>query len=955
MRRKTFIMPGRVTTVACTLMMAAAAMVTSCKDEVLTGQPSWLGNSIYERLQEEGNYTTVLRLIDDLEQREVLAHTGSKTLFVADDDAYKEWFTHNDWGVRSYADLTTAQKKLLLNNAMIDNAYLIELMSNSKAKSDNGTPKEGTAMRRETSVSIYDSVYIMQPSEFPATKAWDELREAGKAIPIFRDMTEPPMIHFLPAFMRYHKITDEDLAILTNQQAQSTAEAWVNGKRVSTRDITCKNGYIQKVDGVIQSTPNMAEIVHQHGGLTQWARLLDRFSLPVRDDDGMGEFGTFSKEYNRLYKRNEFAYFLSYNSDRYANNALVKTAQDKNDIGGKLVFDPGWNQYVDARLDVDLHNDGGVMIAPTNAALDDFWNGEGRALKEEFGSWDNVDIKVLTSLIRNHQLGTFTEAVPSKFGNVLNDAYEQLGITPADVDSCFMGCNGVVYMTNKVFMPVEFRSVLAPALLHTKTMNIVYWALTGAELFYLEHRNSAGKIESTETFPFNYKPFLLSMNSRYGLLLPSNDALQNFIDPYSYGNGGEVTNVSEEGDSTTQLKMTSVEWEFDRSKRQDEYVQAKTHDVVVQSDGTLTDLGNTPTKLSKERIRNLLENFLEQLIIVIPDSTKQKTIADYVNEGYPYFLTKGGSIVRASKGANGNLCFEGGWQMEGHGAPVEVSETYTEGNGVSYQLNGQLPLSASKSLLMVLDEHEEYHAFRELAKNDLTGLFGWRLKAGTGNNNTFTAGSRKLNNENMLLFDNYNYTVYVPTSSVIEKLQDDGYLPSVDVVNIDFLDSKQLDKVDSVILADGLMDHDLYRSYGSADQRRCRSTMKELIKNIVRDFVRYHVQDHSIAVGLASDRYSGQFESMKRNPLNNRFFTLGVKYDNQQITVTDELGQQHHVITTPGLYNNVIREYWYSGQLLRMSSDAVVHLIDGVLNYEKMKPWRQIVREAMDEAYPATK
>ena len=39
---------------ACGLLIGATA-VQSCQDDVLTGQPEWLGNSIYERLQEEGS------------------------------------------------------------------------------------------------------------------------------------------------------------------------------------------------------------------------------------------------------------------------------------------------------------------------------------------------------------------------------------------------------------------------------------------------------------------------------------------------------------------------------------------------------------------------------------------------------------------------------------------------------------------------------------------------------------------------------------------------------------------------------------------------------------------------------------------------------------------------------------------------------------------------------------
>ena len=946
MRRHSIIKPARSMTAACVLMMAGAMLTTSCKDEVLSGQPEWLGNSIYERLQEEGNYTTVMKLIDDLGQHEVLAHTGSKTLFAADDDAYQKWFQNNDWGVKSYADLSLAQKKLLLKNSMINNAYLIELMSNDKAKSDNATPLEGRAMRRETAVSIYDSVYIMPPSKFPQAKSWDELRKRNKSIPIMCDITEPPMIHFLPAFMRYHKITDEDLAILTNQQAQSAAEAWVNGKRVSERDITCKNGYIQKVDGVIESAQNMAQIMHQHPNMSLYASLVDRFSVPVPDLDDKGGFGSFSSEYNRLYNREDTVYVLAYYANRFANNKILSEAQDKNDCGGQLVFDPGWNQYVDSKLDVSLHNDAGVMIVPTNDAMNRFWNNEGRALRDEFGSWDNVNMKVLTSLVRNHQLSSITAAVPSKFHTVLNDAFEPLGITKEDIDSCFIGCNGVVYMTNKVFMPVEFISVLSPASFHNQTMSIIYWSLTGAEQYYKITYDSYGHISDVKTYQFNFKPYLLSMSSRYAMLLPTNDAMQTYIDPVSYG--GESMRISEEGDTTTLMKVNAMTWEYDTSKNQDEWVQARPRSVVVEEDGSLTLDGSAnqqPAAASK--VRNLLENLINPLIIVIPDSMKQKTLDDYLNEGYPYFLTKGGSMVRISRGENGNLSFEGGWQMEGNGKPVVVSEEYKEDNGVSYQLEETLPLPTTKSLSMVLKSHDEYSSFQHLANNDLTALFSKTIKA--GGDETFSAGSSKQNNVNLTLFDNYNYTVYVPTNSSIEKLQADGLLPSFEAIDATWDPTKSV-VFDSLLEAEHLLIEN-FRDLTASQATNYRKRAKELVQNLLRDFVRYHVQDHSVAIGLASDRNHGQFETMKRNPVNKRFFTLGVSFDNQQITVTDELGQQHHVIATPGLYNNIVREYWLKGGLQRMVSDAVVHLIDSPLKYQEMRPWRQVVLETLEAEY----
>ena len=142
------------TSALATMLMLSSAgfMMQSCSTDELTGQPSWLGNSIYERLQEDGNFGYTLRLIDDLDQTAVLSQTGSKTLFVADDAAFNEFFKSNSWGVRRYEDLTNAQKKLLLNSAMINNAYLVELLSNVSGN----PPEEGECMRRATAVSVYD-------------------------------------------------------------------------------------------------------------------------------------------------------------------------------------------------------------------------------------------------------------------------------------------------------------------------------------------------------------------------------------------------------------------------------------------------------------------------------------------------------------------------------------------------------------------------------------------------------------------------------------------------------------------------------------------------------------------------------------------------------------------------------------------------------------------------------
>ena len=111
-------------------ILSMCGFTYSCSDDydLPDKKPDWLGASIYSYLKSEGNYKNTVRLIDDIgtqtgsDLQEVLDRTGSRTLFVADDDAFAEFYKGNEWGVTKYEDLTLAMKQLLLGSSMLNNA-----------------------------------------------------------------------------------------------------------------------------------------------------------------------------------------------------------------------------------------------------------------------------------------------------------------------------------------------------------------------------------------------------------------------------------------------------------------------------------------------------------------------------------------------------------------------------------------------------------------------------------------------------------------------------------------------------------------------------------------------------------------------------------------------------------------------------------------------------------------
>ena len=742
----------------------------------------------------------------------------------------------------------------------------VELLSNVSGN----PPQQGQCMRRETAASVFDSVARCYPSAMPNTEFWARYRDRKEGIVLLRDNTSKPMIHFLPVFMRRNNITDEDLSILTNGASTSASDAWVNGKKLIETDITCKNGYIQKVDGLATAADNMAEIVHSHQNMSRFASLLDRFCAPYYDEAA-------TLEYNRLYNNEDSVFTLKYfsstsNTGEYGapQGGELTTDPDGQTVDAYLGFDPGWSQYMYTNTaGRDLHYDAGALLVPRNDALDYWWNHDGKPLQDMYGAWENVPMKVLVKMLDINLIRTFTETVPSKFKNIVDNTTKvPIGITRSDVDSCFMGCNGVVYLLNRVFTPASYSSVSFPALINEQTMNVIYWAIE----------------------KLDFEPYLNSMDSYYSFIIPTNTAMLRYVDPCTYGSSTSI--LYEFYYDTDSKTVRAHRYNYDLAA----------HEIVA--DGK--ELNDATDSQVENRLRDLLDNLI---------------IVGNIEDGHTYYRTKGGSVVRVERaGQPGAMTIAGGLQIE-EGRPVPVTTIYdqtTNGNGKSYVVEQTMPLSSRRSLYALLNGRDDCTRFFSLLLNG--GAANTLLKARMS---AYTCADY-----NCSLFDAYNYTVYVPTDSEMEKLHDEGLLP--DWTDYENLTAEQFG--------------------GDASLLKKAQT---IVAGRILNFLKYHIQDNSVFIG--GEPTSGvKYETSTLNPLNNRFFSVTVDADDEQLTVTDQLGNPRHVVKGDN-YNLIGREYWIqnaqnvNNTQLYNASDLVVHQIDGPLFYkeEQLTKWQEEVEALM--------
>ena len=706
--------------------MLSGCLLSSCEQYDLDEHtPDGWGASIYSWLDEAGNYSNTVRIIDDLGYREVLAKTGSKTLFVADDQAYDRFFQNNTWGVKSYAGLSTSQKKLLLFGSMMDNSMQL----GSLPSVEGNPPREGEAMRRFASSTTYDSVAVLTASDMPDNPYWRRYRESGQPMVCMTDNSTVPLLQFIEKQLVNKHITNDDYDFIYNHTTSRQAgDASINGVQVEQANIKCSNGFIHKMADVVMPLPNMAEVLRRKPVASLWNSFIERFCAPYPLEQSV------ATQYNYLYGTQVDTVFQKrFFSEKSQGGAELNQTPDRRAVNGQLKYDPEWNAYYAGLNDQDgnivMQRDMAVMMVPSDEALDDYWNnGAGKVLRDFYGSWDRVPDDVIAKLINNNMLSSFIGSVPSKFNSILNDANDPMGVAVEAIDSVWLGCNGAVYLTNKVYSPTAYVSVSFPALVN-EAMKIMYWGIEQLQ----------------------YNVYLNSMNSYYSFFIPTNDALKHYVDPCSYGK--PQTQVLRFFWDPTKIDATQRVW-----------ASVWNMDPVT---GELTD--SVGEIRNNTQIRNRLKDILDTHIVI-----------GNVEDGHEFYRTKGGTELRvrnAQAGAAGMTV--SGSRQENETEAVSVGYIYDQspqtngvgmGNGKSYILYDEPLMSTRQTVRDVLAQHPEFSKFLELM--DPSGLFEQIHMSRYG-----TAG------QNISTLNTYHYTIYVPTNESIEALQRSGKLPTWEQVD----------------------------------------------------------------------------------------------------------------------------------------------------------------------------
>lgn len=935
------------------LMAGTGMLVTSCEndlDELLKdgNSPEWLGSSIYSTLQERGNFKYTLRLINDMPgYASILSRTGSRTVFVANDEAWERFFkgeSRNPWlkqgETMTYEDLTQAQKQWIINNSMINAAYLIERLSTT---SSDGSFSEGQAMRREAFTSQEDTtkIYFGQQiqdklSGLASVKNghWGNIVGKEDTIHIAYARNDvAPIVHFTSDLRENKDITDLDMSYIVggkgtaqpNDQyaadlsdrpwhsaVESENRTYIFDNPVIEQDITCQNGYIHVLGDVLVPPSNMADELEKQEDCSLFSSFLDRFTMPVV----IGKTAGGDNIYRKVYFAAKGSYSGGNNGQgyEYAGNTGLSVDSAGNDMP-TLAYDPTWhhNTYSSETYQQNM----AAMFVPTDQALDEWWNSStGQLVMNGKDSWADVDNNLLNVLINVHMKENFLNSTPSNFARILNDGNREQGITEGDVVRTVLANNGVIYIVNKVYTPDSYISVMAP-LHNVEELTIMSRAVRCTD--------------QTQYIPDGYGTYLNSMESQFTFLIPTNQALTDYHDPI-------YSQAAWAGNSAA---YRQISFSYNASSSWASSTGTKYNISATYSD---QNTGTTQTgDIQAAKGQNLLKDLLENCIIVM-DSTGTASIQDKWNSTTGgYYQTKGGGMVYVDGFREGAHIYGGGNidPASGEYDPATVTTFYnqsryslngmvgSDGNGVSMALDKPVQ-PCRTSVLDALAKHEEFSEFYALMtdagidtiaflKEHVTKQDSMKLYAPTY---MPTSGTTQQAKGNIISFlGNYNYTLYAPTNEAMQIAYDQGLPRWKDISTA------------------------TQESMGFATQEEFYGWQRTQCRKIL-NFIRTHFQDTSVATNGEAGYYKSQSFNSEEGVFYELYFdpSAGVVYTREQSGEQSHLVDPQTKVPASGNLSNIFaRDYRFSaapsddGATISTSAHVLIHAINTPLFFTPLE------------------
>jgi len=394
-----------------------------------------IDGTIYETLENRGNFTDYLSCLDRTDYAEGLSLGSSWTVFAPTDSAFEVYLSKH--GYSSVKDLPIDTVKTIVEYSIVTSSYnTTTLTYYTKGW------YEGNAFRRTTHNT--DTIVEVDSKDYPNFQDWEDRTYLIEP----KNGATMKNAYWLPAYMDYRGVTEADYDFMFPgmKYENSDVEMKVEDANVLEANVTTTNGMIYILDKVLTPRDN----IYQHFTSNENTESYSIFKNMI---DRFGYFKFNRVEVNELTGESDSIWRIAFNTGI---------------INNYPAFDPNSDSYpkLKANINYDLCYAVG-MLAPTDKALTSYLEDKSNLLSRYYDSYDDMPDDVVGILINMFFIADYWDCCPDHYGELFNIDYETLDMTESDVVEKSWCSNGLFVGIDKVFTPTDFSTVYGPLVLDT--------------------------------------------------------------------------------------------------------------------------------------------------------------------------------------------------------------------------------------------------------------------------------------------------------------------------------------------------------------------------------------------------------------------------------------------------------------------------------------------------------
>lgn len=414
--------------------------LSSCNKDNYYDTPSWLKGSIYQVLEQRGNYTIFLKGVDLANMKPIVDGKGILTVMAPNDSAFTAYLNENYAG-KKIDELPKEEISKLIGFHVLYYAF-------GKDKLLNFRPLEGDG------VSLADQNINAGLYYKFRTKSMDgitiEKDTAGKDVSVYH------LERFLPVFS-YRMFHTKQIDAKSNYEYFYPNTSWkdnsgFNIANAAVKDyaIVANNGYVYTVDRVLRPLETIYKELASNPDYSDYLKLYNAYQFYISDPNLTLQYGNGVALYQHFY----LPPLANIASEWPAKNNLV----------------------VDYKAIDQLSSISYSVFAPNNTALNSFFNDYWKV--GGYNSLSEVSKTSMNYLLFN-SVYTSSIAFPEeiKKGLIKNSYGTVIKFDPDAVPAAGrkMCVNGVLYSLNELTPPAMFGSVTGPAFQYKNYSYFLDW------------------------------------------------------------------------------------------------------------------------------------------------------------------------------------------------------------------------------------------------------------------------------------------------------------------------------------------------------------------------------------------------------------------------------------------------------------------------------------------------